>query len=61
MRLDNDELRAGAFFGAVAAVLVFALTAMAFSALDPPRRTHAMNWEVALPEPSAPTSPSFGS
>jgi membrane-bound metal-dependent hydrolase YbcI (DUF457 family) len=59
---DNKEYRAGAFFGLVAMVLVLALTAMALSALAPvPDKTHAMNWGVSAPEPSAIVVPSFGS
>jgi hypothetical protein len=61
LRTDNREQRAGAFFGAVAGVLVLALTAMAFNALDAPRASHAVNWEVSLPEHPAPVAPSFGS
>ncbi|MGE0664741.1 MAG: hypothetical protein AB7H66_17605 [Hyphomonadaceae bacterium] len=56
---DNGETRAGAFFGLVAGVLVLALTAMAFSALDPPRVMQAFNWEVADPEPAQTVVPSF--
>jgi len=56
---DNREMFAGAFFGLVAGVLVLALTAMAFSALEPPRVTQAFNWEVADPEPAHAVVPSF--
>ena len=59
---DNKEYRAGAFFGLVAMVLVLALTAMALTALAPvPENTHAMNWEVSVPEPQPVVLPSFGS
>ena len=62
MKLSNDkrEYRAGAFFGLVAGLLVLALTAMAFSALEPPVR-HTFNWEISAPEPSATGVPSFAS
>jgi hypothetical protein len=56
---ENKESRVGAFFGLVAGVLVLALTAMAFYALDPPRERHASNWEVSAPEPSIRILPGF--
>lgn len=64
MEIDNDnkEYRAGAFFGLVAMVLVFALTAMAFSALDPlAPGARDIAWDVSVPEPPTVVVPSFGS
>jgi hypothetical protein len=59
---DNKEYRAGAFFGVVATVLVLALTAMAFTALDPlARSAHEIAWDVSAPEPVPVIVPSFGS
>jgi len=58
---DNKEYRAGAFFGLVAGVLVLALTAMAFTALEPRHASQAFNWEISAPEPSRTVVPSFGS
>jgi hypothetical protein len=55
----NSESRVGAFFGLVAGVLVLALTAMAFYALDPPREQQALNWEVSAPKPSIKILPGF--
>jgi hypothetical protein len=57
---NNNENRIGIFSGLVALILVIALTAMAFNALDPPRR-EAINWTIAVPEAAEPTVPSFGS
>ncbi|MGQ0531651.1 MAG: hypothetical protein ACT4OF_03045 [Caulobacteraceae bacterium] len=58
---NDKEYRIGAFSGVVAGILVLALTAMAFSALQPRERTHAMNWEISPPEAPPPVTPSFGS
>ncbi|MEQ1818846.1 MAG: hypothetical protein ABL871_09565 [Terricaulis sp.] len=58
----NNEYRIGAFAGMVALVLVLALTAMAFTALEPASSsTPTANWAVSLPEPDATVVPSFGS
>lgn len=61
MELNGDmkEYRAGAFFGLVAGVLVLALTAMAFLALDPPRVSHAINWDLSTSAPAPVVVPSF--
>lgn len=56
---NTNENRVGAFAGLVAFVLVLALTAMAFTALSPPRQADASDWNVSLPEPSSVVSPSF--
>ena len=56
----NNEYRVGAFAGMVALVLVLALTAMAFTALEPSNAPRA-NWAVSSPEPDATVVPSFGS
>ncbi len=45
---NDSEYRFGAFAGAVALVLVLALTAMAFSALEPDRRASNAR-DVSLP------------
>ncbi len=58
----NSEYRIGALAGMVALVLVLALTAMAFTALEPASTTPTKaNWSVSLPEPDATVVPSFGS
>ena len=44
--------------GLVALVLVLALTAMAFTALEP-QRTDRADWAVSLPEPQAAVVPTF--
>jgi hypothetical protein len=56
----NNEYRIGAFSGLVACILVIALTAMAFLALDPPRE-HATIWDVSSSETSPGVAPGFGS
>ena len=55
---NNSEYRVGAFAGLVALVLVLALTAMAFTALEP-QRTDRADWDVSLPEPQATVVPTF--
>lgn len=55
---NNSEYRVGAFAGLVALVLVLALTAMAFTALEP-QRTDRADWAVSLPEPQAAVVPTF--
>jgi hypothetical protein len=58
----NNEYRIGAFAGAVALVLVLALTMMAFTALEPAESSSRDgHWTVSLPEPDATVAPSFGS
>lgn len=58
----NNEYRTGALAGMVALVLVLALTAMAFTALEPAAsNTQRANWAISLPEPDATVVPSFGS
>lgn len=58
----NNEYRIGAFAGAVALVLVLALTVMAFTALEPAQSSPPKaNWAVSLPEPDATVVPGFGS
>lgn len=58
----NSEYRIGALAGAVALVLVLALTVMAFTALEPASSSSAKsNWSVSLPEPEATVVPTFGS
>jgi uncharacterized membrane protein len=58
--LNSSEYRIGAFAGLVALILVLALTAMAFNALDPERRdvTRA-DWVVSLSEPNTEIAPTF--
>jgi hypothetical protein len=58
--LNSSEYRIGAFAGLVALILVLALTAMAFNALDPEGRdvTRA-DWIVSLPEPNTEIAPTF--
>ncbi len=55
---NNNEYRIGAFAGLVALVLVLALTAMAFTALEPAHSASA-EWDVSLPEPQATVVPTF--
>lgn len=55
---NDSEYRFGAFAGAVALVLVLALTVMAFTALEPQQRASA-NWDVSLPEAQPVAIPSF--
>ena len=58
----NSEYRIGAFAGMVALVLVLALTAMAFTALEPAESSEMnVDWTVLLPQPEATVVPSFGS
>ena len=59
----TSENRIGAFAGLVALVLVLALTAMAFTALEPGQRTaRSIDWNVSAPEaPSTNLAPSLGS
>lgn len=57
---DSSEYRIGAFAGAVAFVLVLALTVMAFTALEPQRTDSAKSdWSVSLSEPDATITPTF--
>jgi hypothetical protein len=57
---SNSELRFGAFAGAVALVLVLALTLMAFTALEPgPRSSSQSDWVVSLSQPEASVVPTF--
>lgn len=57
---DNSEYRIGAFAGAIALILVLALTVMAFTALEPaPSDSAKSNWSVSLPEPDTAVVPSF--
>ena len=57
---DSSEYRIGAFAGAVALVLVLALTVMAFTALEPRRTDSAKSdWSVSLSEPEATITPTF--
>ena len=57
---SDSEHRFGAFAGVVALVLVLALTAMAFTALDlEPGASRDARWEIAMPEPIL--VPSLGS
>ncbi len=60
---NTNENRIGAFAGLVALVLVLALTAMAFTALEPGQRAaRAIDWDVSLPETPRPeVMPTFGS
>ncbi|MCA8885117.1 MAG: hypothetical protein KDA35_00755 [Hyphomonadaceae bacterium] len=59
---NDNEYRFGAFAGLVALILVFALTIMAFKALEPPREgSSPAQWTVATPEPNATVVPTFGS
>ena len=55
---NNSEYRIGAFAGLVALVLMLALTAMAFTALEPAHSASA-EWDVSLPEPQATVVPTF--
>jgi hypothetical protein len=58
--LNSSEYRIGAFAGLVALILVLALTAMAFNALDPERRdVTRSDWIVSLPEPNTEVAPTF--
>lgn len=58
---DNSENRIGAFAGAVALILVLALTVMAFTALEPSRQNHreSRDWAVSMPEPETAVTPTF--
>jgi hypothetical protein len=56
----NNEYRIGAFSGLVACILVLALTAMAFVALEPPRE-HATHWDVSSSQSSPSLASGFGS
>lgn len=60
---NANENRIGAFAGLVALVLVLALTAMAFTALEPGQRTaRSVDWDVSAPEiPTTEVVPTFGS
>jgi hypothetical protein len=60
---NTNENRIGAFAGLVALVLVLALTAMAFTALEPGQRAaRTVDWDVSLPEaPQPEVMPAFGS
>lgn len=60
---NTNENRIGAFAGLVALVLVLALTAMAFTALEPGQRAaRAIDLDVSLPEtPQPEVMPTFGS
>jgi hypothetical protein len=60
---NTNENRIGAFAGLVALVLVLALTAMAFTALEPGQRAaRTIDWDVSLPEtPQPEVMPTFGS
>jgi len=60
---NTNENRIGGFAGLVALVLVLALTAMAFTALEPGQRSaRATEWDVSLPEtPQPAVLPTFGS
>lgn len=60
---NANENRIGAFAGMVALVLVLALTAMAFTALEPGTQTaRSIDWDVSLPEaPQPDVTPTFGS
>ena len=58
---SNNEDYIGVFSGVVACILMLALTAMAFRALDPPRQGLTATLEISQPEPSAPAAtPTFG-
>jgi hypothetical protein len=57
----TNENRVGAFAGAVALVLVLALTAMAFTALEPGQRAaRSVDWNVSAPDVAPEVPPSFG-
>lgn len=58
---SSNENRIGAFAGLVALVLVLALTAMAFTALEPGQRAaRSVDWDISLPEaPQLETLPTF--
>lgn len=60
---NTSENRIGAFAGLVALVLVLALTAMAFTALEPGQRTaRSIDWDVSTPQsPQPQINPTFGS
>ena len=60
---NANENRIGAFAGLVALVLVLALTAMAFTALEPGQRAaRSVDWDVSAPEiPPTAVIPTFGS
>ena len=60
---NTNENHVGAFAGLVALVLVLALTAMAFTALQPGQRVaRSTAWDVSEPEiPSPEIVPTFGS
>lgn len=60
---NASENRIGAFAGLVALVLVLALTAMAFTALEPGQRAaRSIDWNVSTPEiPPTDVVPTFGS
>lgn len=59
---NTNENRIGAFAGAVALVLVLALTAMAFTALEPGQRAaRTVDWNVSAPDVSPEVVPAFGS
>jgi hypothetical protein len=59
---NTTENRIGAFAGAVALILVLALTTMAFNALEPGRQTaRSADWNVSLPDAPQEIRPSFGS
>jgi hypothetical protein len=60
---NANENRIGAFAGLVALVLVLALTAMAFTALEPGQRTaRSIDWDVSAPQaPQPEILPTFGS
>lgn len=60
---NTNENRIGAFAGMVALVLVLALTAMAFTALEPGQNVaRSTDWNVSMPEaPSTEVAPSFRS
>lgn len=60
---NASENRIGAFAGLVALVLVLALTAMAFTALEPGQRAaRSVDWDVSAPKILSPeVAPAFGS
>lgn len=59
---STNENRIGAFAGFVALVLVLALTAMAFTALEPGQRAaRSIDWNVSAPDVSPEVTPTFGS
>ncbi|MBL8546848.1 MAG: hypothetical protein JNL81_10310 [Hyphomonadaceae bacterium] len=55
---NNSEYRFGAFAGVIALVLVLALTAMAFTALEPDEHV-SQSWEISAPQPFAGVMPGF--